>query len=83
MVEDKSVSRALVQGKGSSVNYFMMVLQRQKKKKKNSKHFLVAMAFCSIGIHYSNQCTTSKGIDQNARVAMVAIVKTDIFFLLY
>jgi len=41
------------------------------------------MAFCNIGIHYSNKCTASKGIDHHASVAMDAIVKTDIFFLLY
>lgn len=36
---------------------------------RKSKHFLVAMLFCSTGICYSNH---TKGIDQNAWVAMVA-----------
>lgn len=48
-----------------------------------NKKFLVAMAFYSVRICYSNQCTTSKGIDQNVWVAMVAMAKTEIFFLLY
>lgn len=58
----------------------MVFIQAEGKK---NKKFLVAMAFYSVRICYSNQCTTSKGIDQNVWVAMVAMAKTEIFFLLY